>query len=312
VLEFSAPAKPTSLADSAVELGAGDTVRAAKPRWNYDEAFSRNLGLVSPAEQARLRRARVAIAGMGGVGGVHLATLARLGVGNFTIADPDVFEIANTNRQYGATVDAVGRPKAPTMAAEALRIFNEPITAANVDDFLADADVYVDGIDFFALRARRVVFRRVRELGLWGVTAGPVGFSTAWLNFDPAGMPFDEYFDLRDGQDELEQTLLFALGLAPRMTQRSYLDLNYVDLAAHRGPSAALACQLCSGIAAAEVLKILLDRGPLRAAPEYAQFDAYRGILRRGRLRGGNRHLAQRLKRYWLARRLRTTTGPAT
>ncbi len=39
---------------------------------------------------------------MGGVGGVHLMTLARLGIGKFTIADPDTFELANFNRQYGA------------------------------------------------------------------------------------------------------------------------------------------------------------------------------------------------------------------
>jgi hypothetical protein len=65
-----------------------------------------------------------------------------------------------------------------------------------------------------------------------------------------------------------------------------------------------LACHLCSGVAAAEVLKILLGRGPILAAPHYAQFDAYRRLLRTGRLRGGNRHPWQRLKRWWLRRKL--------
>ncbi|RXR46412.1 hypothetical protein EUB08_20825, partial [Mycobacterium tuberculosis] len=31
--------------------------------WSYDEAFCRNLGLISPTEQQRLRNSRVAIAG---------------------------------------------------------------------------------------------------------------------------------------------------------------------------------------------------------------------------------------------------------
>ena len=49
----------------------------------YDAAFSRNIGWVTEAEQATLRRKRIAIAGMGGVGGGHLLTLARLGIGAF-------------------------------------------------------------------------------------------------------------------------------------------------------------------------------------------------------------------------------------
>ncbi|MCE1228355.1 MAG: ThiF family adenylyltransferase, partial [Firmicutes bacterium] len=63
--------------------------------WTYDRAFSRNLGLVSPEEQQRLRQCRVAIAGMGGVGGVEALTFARLGVGKFTIADADAFDVVN-------------------------------------------------------------------------------------------------------------------------------------------------------------------------------------------------------------------------
>ena len=48
--------------------------------FSYDDAFARNIGWVTVAEQAALRGKRVAIAGMGGVGGVHLLTLARLGI----------------------------------------------------------------------------------------------------------------------------------------------------------------------------------------------------------------------------------------
>src|SRR5262245_31668460 len=90
--------------------------------WSYDTAFSRHDGLVTSAEQEQLRQSRVAIIGMGGVGGVHLITLARLGVGKFTIADPDRYELANMNRQYGARVDTLGRAKVEVMAEEVRRI----------------------------------------------------------------------------------------------------------------------------------------------------------------------------------------------
>ena len=41
------------------------------------EAFSRNIGLLTQAEQDKLANATVAIPGMGGVGGVHLITMTR-------------------------------------------------------------------------------------------------------------------------------------------------------------------------------------------------------------------------------------------
>ena len=54
--------------------------------FNYEKAFSRNIGSVTEQEQQILRGKKVAIAGGVGVGGDggHLLTLARIGVENFT------------------------------------------------------------------------------------------------------------------------------------------------------------------------------------------------------------------------------------
>jgi molybdopterin/thiamine biosynthesis adenylyltransferase len=284
----------------------------AAASWTYAEAFSRHRGLLRMDEQEQLRKSRVAIVGMGGVGGIHLVTLARLGVGAFHIADPERFEVANFNRQYGATTHGLGRKKAEVMAEEArainpdvdLRVQTEAIGPANIDAFLEGVDVVLDGIDFFALETRRLVFREARQRGVWVVTAGPIGFSAAWLVFSPAGMGFEEYFDFRSDGDRLDDVIAFLVGLAPRATQRGYLDLAQVEPRSGKGPSTALACHLCSGVAATEVLKILLRRGPVRPAPWYFQFDAYRHLLRQGWLWRGNRHPWQRLKRRLLRRRV--------
>lgn len=95
--------------------------------FDYDKAFSRNIGWVTVAEQARLRHAKVAIGGLGGVGGVHLLSLARLGIGRFAIADFDVFDIANFNRQVGATVDSLEQAKIEVLAGMARAINPEII-----------------------------------------------------------------------------------------------------------------------------------------------------------------------------------------
>jgi hypothetical protein len=110
-------------------------------------------------------------------------------------------------------------------------------------------------------------------------------------------MSFDEYFGFDDRMDLFDQVVAFLVGLTPRATQGPYMDFSQLDLSTGRGPSAALACHLCSGVAAAETLKILLGRTPIHPAPCYFQFDAYRQILARGRLLWGSRNPWQRRKR---------------
>ena len=281
--------------------------------WSYEEAFARNAGLITAGEQTKLRQARIAIAGMGGVGGIHLVTLARLGIGAFTIADPDVFETANTNRQYGATQLTVGRPKVEVMAEIArainpeveLRIFHEALGAHNTDRFLEDADLFVDGIEFFEIDARRLLHRKTAEKGIFAIAAGPVGFGAVWQVFAPGKMTFDRYFDFSDDMDYAAKIAAFALGVAPSGLQRRYMSLGSVDLQARTGPSSSLACHLAAGVMACDALKILLRRGAVYSVPYYHHFDAYLGRLIRKKLIGGNRNPLQRIKRAWLAKYFR-------
>ena len=273
-------------------------------RFDYDTAFDRNLGWVTVPEQQALRTRRVAIAGLGGVGGIHLLTLARLGIGAFTLAEFDTFDLANFNRQAGATMDSIGRPKLDTMAEMArainpeldLRLLADGVKNDTIDTFLDDADLFIDGFDFFALDIRRRVFARAYERGIPALTAAPIGMGVGFIAFMPGKMTFEQYFRL-DGQPEGEQYLRFLLGLAPAGLHRSYLaDAARIDLAARRGPSTAAGVQLCAGATAATATKILLHRGGVAAAPSHYQFDAYHGRVAIRRLRWGNAGPLQRLR----------------
>lgn len=280
--------------------------------FSYRAAFARNIGWVTQAEQEVLRAKRVAIAGMGGVGGVHLLTLARLGVGAFHIADFDRFDIANFNRQVGATMSTLGQPKVRVLADMARDInpelsivsFPEGVDAANLDAFFAGVDLYVDGLDFFAFKARQATFAACARLGVPAITAAPLGMGTALLNFLPGQMTFEEYFGWGDLGDE-EKALRFLVGLAPAGLHGAYLvDPSSINFKEQRGPSTIMGCQLCAGAAATEALKILLGRGEVLAAPRGMHFDAYRNQLVRTWRPGGNRHPLQRLA-MWVARRRR-------
>ena len=90
--------------------------------FTYAEMTTRNLGFVTPEQQQQLRAARMFIPGVGGMGGACFLTLLRAGVGHFTIADIDTFEISNLNRQVFAFTDTAGKLKAEVAAEAAARI----------------------------------------------------------------------------------------------------------------------------------------------------------------------------------------------
>jgi len=271
--------------------------------FNYDEAFSRNIGWITQEEQQKLRNCRIAIAGMGGVGGAHLLTLSRLGIGHFNISDLDEFEVANFNRQAGANMKTLGRQKVEVLEEMArnlnpqqeIKSFPHGVTEDNVDEFLDGVDLYVDGLDYFAVSARRATFAKCHEKGIPAVTAAPLGIGAAVLNFMPGGMSFEEYFRL-EGKPEMEQLLSFLIGLSPAMLQRTYLaDPTTVDLANHKGPSTPMAVEICAGMAASQAMKILLKRGPVLAAPWGQQFDGYRDKYKKTWRPWGNNNPIQKL-----------------
>lgn len=274
-------------------------------------AFDRSIGWITERELAALAGKRIAIAGLGGVGGAHLLTLVRLGVGAFSLAEMDVFEPANCNRQHGSAVSTIGRPKLDVLTGMArdinpdldLRLFPSGVSAATVDAFLDGADLYVDALDIFAFPARRAVFAACARRGVPAITAAPLGMGAALLCFRPGGMDFESYFRLA-GCDPEEQILRLLVGLAPAALHRTYLvDRSRVNLHERRGPSTPMAIELCAGLAGTAAAKILLGRGPLRWAPRGLQVDGYTGRLARTWMPFGNRNPLQQL-RIAFARRL--------
>jgi len=249
-----------------------------------EEALSRNIGIFSLAEQDRLTNCRIAIPGLGGVGGQHLVTLMRTGINNFNIADFDEFEPVNFNRQYGAKTSQFGQAKIDVMYKEAMdinpyadiRCFAQGISRDTVDDFLKNVDLVADGMDFFNFDMRRLIFNKAYEKKIPVVTAGPLGFSAALLIFMPdEGMTFDQYFDINDTLELEEKLIRFFIGLAPKASQSVYIDADAISMENKKGPSVGAACQMCSAVAATEAVRILLNKGDVKPAPHYFQYDLF-------------------------------------
>lgn len=287
----------------------------------HAEAFSRNIGLLSPSEQEILAKTRIAIPGMGGVGGAHLITMVRTGIARFNLADFDKFEPANINRQFGARVPEFGRPKLEVMKEQALSInpfleikaFPEGICEENIDAFLEGVSLVIDSLDFFAFDIRRQLFNRAREKGIHVITAGPLGFGCAMLIFAPdKGMGFDEYFNIVEDMEPEDQHLAFALGLSPKALPFKYMDASKVSFKSKKGPSLNIACQLCTGMAGTEAIRIILGKGGVKPVPYYHQFDSYLRKYCTKKLHMGNKNPWQQVKAALVKRMLRRNTpiGP--
>lgn len=278
------------------------------------EEFSRNIGLLSESEQKKMLESRIAVAGAGGVGGLHILTLARLGIGKFNIADNDIFELVNVSRQFGATAHTMGKNKAGVLGQMVkeinsqadVRIFHEGITSDNIPAFLDGVDILVDGLDFFEIDIRRLLFRAARERGIFALTSAPLGFGATLEVFSPKGMSFDEYFAMSDDMTYLEKVAAFAAGLAPHPYHIRYVDMSRVSLSRRTGPAVSLACTLAASLIAMEVVKIITGKGQVNPVPHYLQIDLLRGKFKRGHILMGGRSPLQRLKKWMILRKARS------
>jgi len=281
-------------------------------QFNYNEAFSRNIGWTTPEEQLILNSKKIAIAGMGGVGGLHLLTLLRLGISHFHIADFDKFELANFNRQVGATIETIGQPKIQALKNMALSInpqaninlFEAGVDIKTTPDFLENVDIFVDGLDFFEIKTREELFSACYERGIPAMTAAPLGMGCAYLIFMPGKMSFENYFQLNN-KTYLKKLINFLIGLSPKSPHTDYLLIpEKINLTEKRGPSTIVGCQLCASITATEILKILLSRGKVFPAPYFHIFDAYQQYAKHQKLWLGNNHPLQKLKAFWFERQI--------
>jgi molybdopterin-synthase adenylyltransferase len=127
-------------------------------RYSRQELFAP----IGRAGQERLRRARVLVAGCGGLGANSAGLLARAGVGFLRIADRDVVELSNLQRQplFSEADAREGLPKA-IAAARHLALVNSEvrvealvvdIDASNVRRLVENVDLVVDGFDSFEAR----------------------------------------------------------------------------------------------------------------------------------------------------------------
>jgi molybdopterin/thiamine biosynthesis adenylyltransferase len=147
------------------------------------DRYLRNFKTLDEADQIRLLESAVCIVGLGGLGGLVTEALARMGIGRFYLADGDVFEAHNLNRQLFSETDLIGIPKVDAavkrikMINPGLEVIatNDFLTTENADRLVASTDLVVDCLD--NIQSRFTLQAAAKRAGIPMVSAAVAGIS---------------------------------------------------------------------------------------------------------------------------------------
>jgi adenylyltransferase/sulfurtransferase len=124
--------------------------------------YSRHILLpeIGVEGQERVRAGRALVIGAGGLGSPAALYLASAGIGTLRIADGDVVDLTNLQRQILHTTESIGRSKVESARAALARVNPEAVVepiphrleGAALDAAVAGVDVVLDCSDNFATR----------------------------------------------------------------------------------------------------------------------------------------------------------------
>lgn len=111
--------------------------------------------LVGKENIEKLQNSCVLLIGVGGVGGYAAEALARSGIGNIILIDPDVVEKTNCNRQLVALSSTIGKYKVDVMKSRIedmgfnseVTVYKEFVTEENILSYLEHVDYVIDACD---------------------------------------------------------------------------------------------------------------------------------------------------------------------
>lgn len=243
--------------------------------------FERNLGFLNTTEQLQLQDATVSVAGVGGDGALLAVELARMGVGSFRLADPDPFEIENTNRQATCSVSTLGVNKAVAVGNYLkeinpdvnVELFTEGINDDNTNEFVLGSSLVIDETEFTLHTLAIMLARASRKRDIPVLTALNMGFGAIVTTYHPKGKPFERQlgFNENDSLDEIakqEVDIARWLPYIPKYGDRHVLEK--VASGEKSAPSIAPGVAIAAGAASTQAFLNIVGSANNRPNPIYA------------------------------------------
>ncbi len=185
------------------QLKRGEILTSNNFNYSYEEIFQRNIGIHTEEMQELLRKSTVAIAGVGGVGGTTAEALVRMGIGSLKIADSDVYEVHNINRQVGALNSTLGKRKTDVMYERLKNInpylkaetYPEGVTLENIAKFIQGANAVVDAVDYYVPDIRLAIHQGARKNKQYVFCPPAGGFGVLVLCFDSESPSIEDFLE---------------------------------------------------------------------------------------------------------------------
>ena len=201
---------------------------------------------------------------MGGVGGITAVLLARNGIGHLKIADPDVYEPNNLNRQYGAGVSTLGKKKVDVISdilgdinpEISVQTYAEGVTDENLEDILCGVNVVIDAIEYSSSADKWMLYKKSRENGLYVLSSPISGFGSTIFCFDPKGPAVEEIFGFTDKNiHDYRIPSKVLMGMKFDYVPQDYfkrIETGFI-------PSNAVSVAVASAVVTVDVIKILIS-----------------------------------------------------
>ncbi len=255
----------------------------------------RNMGFWSETFQQAIIDTKVAIGGQGGAGYLYGLELARIGVQNFTIADPEVFERVNGNRVLGVNEMTIGRNKAEVFAEDIhkfnpdanITVYDEGITEDNIEEFAHDSDLILNATELSMPELGTMIARQARKNGVPVLDIEYIGYAAQVTSFHPdSKTTFEKFMGIQGGEsvpidevrDQKIDTSRFLAYLPPYADMKTLLEVQ----AGASLPSNMLGAGQATQLGIAETLKHIRLSAGLNGpnpvfAPKVRWYDPYSG-----------------------------------
>ncbi|MFO8069968.1 MAG: ThiF family adenylyltransferase [Alkalibacterium sp.] len=247
------------------------------------DQFIRNLGIMTEEEVQKLHETTIAIAGCGCIGGFSAELLARMGIGKLILADPDVFDVSNINRQCASTHLTVGQRKAEALRDHLLTInpdieiecYLEGVNEKNAPSFVDGADYVIDAIDYFAFPESVALHRAARQKSLFVTTAVALGFGTSVMTFSPVGLKLEEYVGIPENKtiDELQGQAFPPSKYTQKLPEYATEEKIASWVEDRAIPTISVGQAIGPGVLVSKLVLHILDRKVPQIVPEYFQLQ---------------------------------------
>ena len=278
--------------DSMNETQTAHSVQHARVVGNHYQCMTdRNIGMINADEQNRIANTVIAQAGVGGNADIVI-TLAQMGFQHFRLADPDIYELSNLNRQLGARVSTLERNKARVVTEDVLeinpeaeiKVYPDGITWDNVEEFVDGADVIIDGLDLSVMHLRKRMFDLARVRGIPVITCPVIGWGAGIAIFDPERSPsFGDFFGKIPEDQKSDEWRRFisnyALHFISSRPTGIDVTLGMKRTLEGRPPAVAAPCRLNAALVPTAIFGYLFDKGNLPLVPTTLYVDILGGKI---------------------------------